>query len=85
MLELLLTMSEELKDANVDESDMKDDRNVQHSSWQEAIGAIRTELLDRIKEEVNQSLEKGLSAVLTTLDTKMESIITSKLSTTVVQ
>ena len=78
-------MSEDLKDANVEKSDMKVDDNVQYSSWQEAIGAIRTELLDRIKEEVNQSLEKGLSSVLTTLDTKMESIITSKLSTTVVQ
>ena len=78
-------MSEEFKDANVDESNMNVDDNVQYSSWQEAIGAIRTELLDRVRDEVNQSLEKGLGAILTSLDTKMESIISSKLSTTVVQ
>ena len=69
-------MSEELKVANGDESDVKD------SSWEEA---IRTELLDKIKEEVNQTLDKGLGAILTTLDTKMETIISLKLSTTVVQ
>ena len=78
-------MSEELKDANVDESNMNVNDNVQYSSWQEAIGAIRTELLDRVREEVNQSLDKGLGAILTSLDTKMESIISSKLSTTIVQ
>ena len=72
-------MSEEFKDANIDESNMNVDDNVQYSSWQEAIGAIRTELLDRVREEVNQSLSKGLSAILTTLDTKMQKIVSSKM------
>ena len=59
-------MSEVLKDATADELDTKDDVNVQYTSWQEAIGAIRLELLNKIRDEVNQSLDKGLGAMLTT-------------------
>ena len=55
-------MSEEFKDANVDESNLNVNDNVQYSSWQEAIGAIRTELLDRIRDEGKRNIQPSHSA-----------------------
>ena len=73
-------MSEELKDANVNESDMKVDEQVEFSTWEEAVLSLKREMRD-----MGDKMDRGFDALLKTLDKKMESIITSKLSTTVVQ
>ena len=76
-------MSEDLKDANVDESDMKVDEQVEFTTWEEAVLSLKREMRDMTN--MTKKIDRGLDALLNTLDTKVESIVATKLSTTIVQ
>ena len=75
-------MSEDLKDANVEESDMKVDEQVEFTTWEEAVLSLKREMRDMTN--MTKKIDRGLDALLNTLDTKVESIVASNLSTTVV-
>ena len=78
-------MSEELKDAIVEERDKQELVSnhdiIDYATWEDAIRGLRSEMI--------QTFDRGMKALGATLgaslDTKIETIITSKLPTTIVQ